>query len=702
MSRTAIPFYISIGPCASGTTYPVRATFERAEARTELQLPDHALDVAASLLEPGGSAQLGDAALFGRALGRALLTPPLRDLLLKSVRAAAQAGGRLQLQLQIAPTELAPLPWELITVGLSSPWSPALRADYALARASRGQPAPPAVLAGPLQVLAVATYGEELQLDALADALADQVRAGRIELRLMREATPATLERALMTGSTHVLYIAAPVEMAAAPARAGQISGMRRGTPRLMLRRNPDAWKAGLDAFELIELLANAPDVRLVTLAGPQGHASEVQAALPALAGLLAAEMPATLAFGGPLPARWSACFAAACFSRLAAGDPIDLAATAGRRALADSSGGRGWGLAQLRLAPGGEKLFALRSRPRALPARLRQMMIAGAGAALLMAVFLGARAIGHANTPVQTQALAARDTLPTANLATPAPDSSGLLKALFGEPATATPTPTPTAIPNPLNFATFLTGPNDTLESIAQRMGSDPAAIASINHLDPKVPLRAERALVIPVYQPGEAGAGGLVINRGNPAEPKVALTFDIEIDAATLYGILDILRERGVHGTFFVTGHWVMAFPDAARAIVRDGHEISNHSLSHPFFSRIGPAGAAAELAETEQLIQQATGVTSRPFFRFPYGDSNPDVAAVAARAGYIAYHWSADDGAISAWLDHVAQNPADGYGGILLMHGRPETVASLPDWLDRLTALGLQATTLTDALR
>jgi peptidoglycan/xylan/chitin deacetylase (PgdA/CDA1 family) len=286
----------------------------------------------------------------------------------------------------------------------------------------------------------------------------------------------------------------------------------------------------------------------------------------------------------------------------------------------------------------------------------------------------------------------------PTAGVATPAPESPGLLKSLFG----ARRAPTATAIPIPTGYATFLAGPDDTLESIARRMGSDAAVIAGLNHLDPNAPLRAQHPLVIPVYRRGEGGAGGLVINRGNPAEPKVALTFDIEIDEATLYSILDILRARGIHGTFFVTGHWAMAFPDAARAIVREGHEISNHSLTHPYFSRIGVDGAAAELDETERIIQQITGVTSRPYFRFPYGDYTAATAAVVARAGYVAYHWSADDPAISAWLDRVSQNPADGNGGILLMHGRAETVAALPGYLDRLAAMGLQATTLSDTLR
>jgi peptidoglycan/xylan/chitin deacetylase (PgdA/CDA1 family) len=706
MSRTAIPFHITIGPCTSGTSYPVRAVFGRDETLTELQLPDQVLDAAADLLEPGGVAQLGDAARFGRSLGRALLTPPLRDLLLKSVKAAAQSGGRLQLQLQINPAELVPLPWELITLGLSQPWSPAQRADYALVRVSRGgKPVAPAAVAGPLQILAVAAPGEEQQLAALEQALSDDLRAGRIELRLMRNATPATLERALMIGSTHVLHIAAPIDLAApAVAHAGP-GGIRRGTPRLLLQR-------GIDMFQLTELLGHAGDLRLVTLAGTQGDAGSVGVALPALAGLLAATLPATLALGGPLPARGSASFAAACYSRLAAGDPIDLAAAAGRRALADTNDDGGWGLAQLRLAPGAEQLFALYSRPRALPVRLpRPLMLAVAAMALLVAVLLGARAIG-ASLPAHPQALAAASTatpaLPTAALATPAQASGGLLKALLGDAASAplisTPTlpPAPTALPSPDSYATYMTIPNDTLEGIAQRMGSDVAAVASLNHLDPNIPLRADRALVIPVYRPGEAGVGGQVIRRGNPAEPKVALTFDIEIDQATLYGILDILRARGLHGTFFVTGHWVMAFPDAARAIVSDGHEICNHSLSHPYFSRIGLEAAAAELDETEKIIQQTTGVTSRPCFRFPYGDYTVDSVNVVSRAGYVAYHWSADDPAIVAWLDRTAQNPADGNGGILLMHGRPETVALLPGWLDRLAAMGLQATTLTDTLR
>jgi peptidoglycan/xylan/chitin deacetylase (PgdA/CDA1 family) len=679
LSQKIVPFQIAIGARTFGAAYPVRASFERAAVDAELVLPDHLVGLGERLQQPSATAPLGDTAAAGRALGRALFSPPLLQLLLRSAKAVARERGRLQLQLQIAPPELALLPWEWVTVGGERPWSPALRDEYALVRASRGAAATqPPVVDGPLRVLAAAAPGEELQLQALAAALSEPIRAGLIELRIADDATPATLERGLLGAPTHILHCAAP------------IGRTERGAPRLLLRR-------GMDLFDLAGLLADARSLRLVTLTGPQGDASVQSGAQPLLAAsLVTPELPATVALGSALPARQSAQFAAACYASLAAGRPIDLAVTAGRRALADLGDGRSWGAPQLRLAPDGAQLFALRGRGRAgrLP---RRALAAGAALALVAGVALGARTMGASATPAAV-ITRATTSLATAELPTPT--------ATLPEP-TATPAPpTPTAMaqgfPAPVGYATFLTGPGDTLDQVARRMGSDPAAIAALNHLDPEIPLRAERPLVIPVYTSGEAGAGGLVIRRGNPANAKVALTFDVEIDDKTLYAILDILSQRGVHGTFFVTGRWVMAYPDAARAIVAQGHEISNHSLTHPFFSRIGLDGALSELRRTDQIIHDTTGASSRPYFRFPYGDFTADTAALVAREGYVAYHWSADDGAIPGWLDWAAQHPAEANGGILLLHERAATVAALPAWLDRLAALGLEPGTLTDTLQ
>ena len=701
MSQKCIPFHIAIGQRSSNGAYIVQATTKGAETTTELELPEALLTLANRLLQPGVKLPISDAPALGRALGRALLAPPLRDMLLRSARSVAQENQRLQVQLQLAAPELAALPWEWVTLGVSRPWSPALRDDYAIVRIARRVPSlVPVSLTGPLRVLAVATASEDLQLAALSNALKPAIQAEQVELHLLRRATPQALERALEVDAPHILHCAAG--FAVSPA----------GVPLLQIGD-------GFTGFDLAALVSASPDLRLITLAGPQGDARSVSAAPALLAtSLVGGELPAAIAFSAALPAAYSARFAAACYTSLAVGAPVDLAATAGRRALAEQDDERGWGFPQLRLGAGGEQLFqtARSKRARRVPRSLPGLLPGRSGLVVVAVVLLVLLLAGRSLVARSSSQMAALDgsseagprSQPTATLGTaqfsamPLPSPTAALLLSNSLPTIAAPTSTAAAPATaPSGYATVLTGQGDTFEQIAMRMGSDAAAIAALNYLNPQQPLRAGRPLVIPVLRPGEGGVGGQIIERGNPANPKVALTFDIEIDDTTLYGILDILRARGLHGTFFVTGSWVQAFPDAARAIVRDGHEIGNHSLTHPFFSQIGLNGAAAELQETERLIKETTGVTSRPYFRFPYGDSTPDVVGVVGSEGYVAYHWSADDGGIPYWLDRIAANPADGYGGILLMHGRYSTVDALPGWLERLTSLGLQPTTLGDVL-
>jgi peptidoglycan/xylan/chitin deacetylase (PgdA/CDA1 family) len=709
MGQKVIPFHIAIGPRGSNGAYEVQATTKCAETTTEHELPEELLALAGRLLQPGVKLPIGDAPALGRALGRALLAPPLRDMLLRSARGAVQENERLQVQLQIVAPELAALPWEWITLGVSRPWSPALREDYALVRIGRRAPTPaPVSLAGPLRILVAASAGEELQLEALHSALAPAIQAGHIELHLLRRATSQTLERALASDSPHILHCAAP------------IGATRNGVAQVLLGN-------GLAACDMAALAAASPDLRLITLAGPQGDASSVSAMPPLLATtMLGGELPAAIAFGAALPAGLTARFAAACYTRLAEGQAVDLAVTAGRRALSAHANGRGWGFPQLRLLPGGEQIFLppRTRRSRSATARTRRPRL-GAGPvprwaliATAMTLLIAMLLVGRSLTArsISRDAAIVAPQIERGNLQ-PSPTFGGESAETPNLPAATPelllssnmPTATvPSAAEQPLlgeaptGYATVLTVAGDTFEGIAGRMGSDAAAIAALNRLDPLAPLRPDRPLVIPIFRPGEGGAGGLIIDHGNRAKPQVALTFDIEIDDATLYGILDILRARGMHGTFFLTGSWVQAYPDAARAIVRDGHEIANHSFSHPYFSRIGLDGAAAELEATEKIIKETTGLTSHPYFRFPYGDSTPNVAGVVAKQGYVAYHWSADDAAISYWLDTTSANPSSGNGAILLMHGRYSTVQSLPGWIDRLVSMGLQPATLGEVLK
>lgn len=682
-------FHIAIGPFDSNGHCPVRASVNGRTAVSELHLAESLLDLGYQALHTGVQ-RIEDFPAVGRALGRALFMPPVRTLLLDAARSAAASGAGLQVHMQINAPELAALPWEYLSLGSANVWKPALRADYALVRAGRRVPPPqPLPLRESLRVLAVASPGNSHCLDELARALAPGMRAGRIGLRTVTDASPTALRQALADEMPHVLHMAARIVL----------------TPNQRLEVDLGG---ALDAGDLIELLADATDLRLVTLTGTEGDGQLLDIAPALCAALLIDErLPATIAFSAPLPADDAARFAALCYDQLAMGASVDLAVTVGRAALARR--GEHWGAPILRVAPGVGALFQLLPRGAARPRAMTRTLPFVAAAAVCAALIIGGYLFRTPGRALSDDAYAVQALLPTARVAE-APTTRSLaflpVRLPFPEPS-ATPIPPPHPSPSPLpalsGYTVHRVAAGETLDGIAARLGSDAGAIARLNRLAGDTPIYPERALAIPLFRTGEP-AFGLTepVRRGNPASGKVALTFDIEIDDTTLYAVLEALRQRNVRGTFFVTGNWVKRFPDAARAIVAEGHEIANHSLTHPFFSQIGLDGVANELRETDRIVQEITGQSTRPHFRFPYGDYTAQAVAAVVAEGYIPYHWSADDRAIPAWLDRAVADPSSAAGGILLMHGRPATAGMLPDIIDRLRAAGLEPTTLSETLR
>jgi peptidoglycan/xylan/chitin deacetylase (PgdA/CDA1 family) len=106
----------------------------------------------------------------------------------------------------------------------------------------------------------------------------------------------------------------------------------------------------------------------------------------------------------------------------------------------------------------------------------------------------------------------------------------------------------------------------------------------------------------------------------RGAPGAKSVALTFDDGPTPGTLK-ILEILREYGVKATFFQIGEQVARRPDIARAVHAAGHEIGNHSHSHPNMALKPAAAIAVEFERAQQTIREVTGQTPA-FLRAPFG--------------------------------------------------------------------------------
>lgn len=133
------------------------------------------------------------------------------------------------------------------------------------------------------------------------------------------------------------------------------------------------------------------------------------------------------------------------------------------------------------------------------------------------------------------------------------------------------------------------------------------------------------------------------------------VSISFDASWGADKTITILDILDQYGVKTTFFLVGGWVDKYPDMVKEIFARGHEIGNHSNTHPQMSKLGEEGIREELRMMSDKVEKLTGV--RPtLFRPPYGDYNDRVIQVARAEGYEAVQWSIDS---LDWKDRGTQD-------------------------------------------
>jgi peptidoglycan/xylan/chitin deacetylase (PgdA/CDA1 family) len=143
-------------------------------------------------------------------------------------------------------------------------------------------------------------------------------------------------------------------------------------------------------------------------------------------------------------------------------------------------------------------------------------------------------------------------------------------------------------------------------------------------------------------VALPPAVVAGELV--RLQTRQHVVALTFDGGGNADGVKAILATLRRQRVPATFFLTGHFVRAYPQIARAIGRR-YLVANHTVDHPNLTTMSDAAVVREITEANALIKRATRQDTHPLFRFPYGDRDARTLAICRRLGYASIRWTVD---------------------------------------------------------
>jgi cellulose synthase/poly-beta-1,6-N-acetylglucosamine synthase-like glycosyltransferase/peptidoglycan/xylan/chitin deacetylase (PgdA/CDA1 family) len=210
-----------------------------------------------------------------------------------------------------------------------------------------------------------------------------------------------------------------------------------------------------------------------------------------------------------------------------------------------------------------------------------------------------------------------------------------------------------------------------------------------------------------------------------GGTSQKKVALTFDDGPDPTWTPRILDVLKDKNAKATFFLIGLEVEKYPAIAKRIYNEGHEIGNHTFTHPDISSISKRYFEVELNLTERLFESKLGV--KPvLMRPPYAiDEAPDTAdevrplEISQDMGFITVGDKIDP---NDWHDNPrrsAQEIADDVlsnlppcapanlrcGNIILLHDgggdRSQTVKALEMILDGLHQRGYQVVTVADLL-
>jgi len=208
--------------------------------------------------------------------------------------------------------------------------------------------------------------------------------------------------------------------------------------------------------------------------------------------------------------------------------------------------------------------------------------------------------------------------------------------------------------------------------------------------------------------------------IDQIGAAKNKIVISFDDGPDRRWTPRILDILKEKHAPAVFFVVGEQANQSPDILKREYNEGHEIGNHTFTHPQFDEISRTQLKWELNLTQRLIESTLGVKSI-LFRPPYGiDHQPEYAEEVAQLpypqdlGYIIVgqrvdpdDWRVDGNRPQRPAKEIVEDvlrQAD-KGNIVLLHDgggeREQTVEALPLIIDGLRAKGFELTSVSDLL-
>ncbi|MCL2638993.1 MAG: polysaccharide deacetylase family protein [Oscillospiraceae bacterium] len=178
-----------------------------------------------------------------------------------------------------------------------------------------------------------------------------------------------------------------------------------------------------------------------------------------------------------------------------------------------------------------------------------------------------------------------------------------------------------------------------------------------------------------------------------------QIYLTFDEGYENGFSPRILDVLRDKNVRATFFVTYDYCKNEPELIQRMLDDGHELGNHSWSHPSFPSLTDEQIAEEITKLHDYVYESFGYEMR-LIRFPMGEFSERVLAATQNAGYKSIFWSF---AYADWNVNSQPSTSEAFskitqashpGAVILLHAVSCTNAEiLAEVIDYWTAQGLK---------
>lgn len=183
-----------------------------------------------------------------------------------------------------------------------------------------------------------------------------------------------------------------------------------------------------------------------------------------------------------------------------------------------------------------------------------------------------------------------------------------------------------------------------------------------------------------------------------------QVAISFDAAWGNEQTDTLLEILDKYKVKSTFFLVGDWVEKYPESVKKIADKGHDVGNHSDTHPHMTQMATSQMAGEIQACNEKIKKITGKTPT-LFRAPYGDYNNDVVKSVNGCNMYCVQWDVDS---LDWKDptpeQITQNVLKKLknGSIVLLHnGAKNTPQALPMLIEAIQEKGYEIVPISQIL-